>query len=194
MADLIPLFSKPVYVANNSNLKFDISAVEWIQNYTNFTSKNRNILPSIADANTIGHLQQAIADFFYGVLGVQQSTEIYITESWLNKNLPGEHHHRHWHPNSIISAVVCLSATEDTGALTFITSAYESIEFETTQANVYNSKSWSIKLKPNDIVLFPSSVEHLVERNSSDTERITLSFNTFVKGNINNLPYTALEL
>ncbi len=194
MADLIPLFCKPVYVNHVPQLNFDISNVEWIQNYTNFTSKSRNILPEIANVETIQLIYQTLSEYFYGLLGVNESTELYITESWLNKNTSGQHHHRHWHPNSIISAVICLSAVEDSGALTFITSAYETMEFEVAHANVYNSKSWSCNLKPNDIVLFPSSVEHLVEKNNSQTERITLSFNTFVKGKINTLPYTSLVI
>jgi uncharacterized protein (TIGR02466 family) len=194
MADLIPLFCKPVYVNHVPQLNFDISNVEWIQNYTNFTSKSRNILPEIANVETIQLIYQTLSEYFYGLLGVNESTELYITESWLNKNTSGQHHHRHWHPNSIISAVICLSAVEDSGALTFITSAYETMEFEVAHANVYNSKSWSCNLKPNDIVLFPSSVEHLVEKNNSQAERITLSFNTFVKGKINTLPYTSLVI
>ena len=39
-------------------------------------------------------------------------------------------------------------------------------------------------LQEGDLVLFPSHLSHLVPSNLSDEERISLSFNTWVKGSL----------
>ena len=36
------------------------------------------------------------------------------------------------------------------------------------------------------IVIFPSSLTHMVEQTISDDTRVSLAFNTFLKGNIGN--------
>lgn len=194
MPEVVPLFSKPVFLYNIDNLKFDLTQVEWIENYGNFTSKSKDVIPTITTKDVEGKILECLYEYFYNIQGVKSTTQIYITESWLNKTEPGQYHHRHWHPNSIISGVICISNEGNSGALTFITSNYDTLEFETSHANVYNSKSWSYTPKTNDIILFPSSVEHLVEKNISEHSRITLSFNTFVSGKINSLPFTSLQL
>lgn len=194
MPEVVPLFSKPVFLYNIENLKFDLTQVEWIENYGNFTSKSKDVISTITTKDVEEKILECLYEYFYNIQGVKSTTQIFITESWLNKTEPGQYHHRHWHPNSIISGVICISNEGNSGALTFITSNYDTLEFETSHANVYNSKSWSYTPKTNDIILFPSSVEHLVEKNISEHSRITLSFNTFVSGKINSLPFTSLQL
>jgi uncharacterized protein (TIGR02466 family) len=123
-----------------------------------------------------------------------QQTEIYITESWLNKTEKGQSHHRHWHPNSVISGVVYLAGDPESGHLRFITSQYNTLEFEIAETNIYNAKSWASPGIPGSIILFPSNLEHLVDEYQGDIPRISMSFNTFVKGKINNLPLTRLSV
>ncbi len=120
--------------------------------------------------------------------------EIYITESWMNKTEKGQSHHRHWHPNSILSGIVSISTEAAGGATIFITSGYDTIEYDIIEPNLYNSKRWGINLNSGDMLIFPSAVEHLVEEYQGDTPRITLSFNTFVKGFVNKSPLTRLKI
>ena len=108
----------------------------------------------------------------------------YVTESWFNKTEKGQSHHRHWHPNSILSGVVTLSGDADSGHLKLITSQYDTLEFQVVDASIYNSKSWTFQSTAGNIIIFPSNVEHLVEPYHGSEPRITLSFNTFVKGKI----------
>jgi len=39
-------------------------------------------------------------------------------------------------------------------------------------------------LKKGELILFPSNIQHSVPVNQSDEERISLSFNTWIKGNM----------
>jgi uncharacterized protein (TIGR02466 family) len=192
--ELIPLFSKPIFKTQLRNFNVDISEIKWAKNYQNWISESQDILNHPAFKNIAEEICSIVADYFYGVMSASPNTEIYITESWLNKTEKGQNHHRHWHPNSIISGVVNLAGDPSSGHLKLITSQYETIEYEVINPNLYNSKSWSFESIPGNFVLFPSNVEHLVEEYLGDEPRISLSFNTFVKGTINSLPLTRLKI
>jgi hypothetical protein len=45
-------------------------------------------------------------------------------------------------------------------------------------------KAWWFEVGTGDLVLFPSSLTHMVETVKGDQTRISLSFNTFPVGNI----------
>jgi hypothetical protein len=80
------------------------------------------------------------------------------------------------------------------GNTSFITSQYDTLEFDITEANLYNSKSWSVDPAVGTMLIFPSSVEHLVQPYDGDEPRISLSFNTFVRGKLNQQTLTRLEV
>lgn len=193
--ELIPLFSKPIFrsIINVDNI--DLSNIKWARNYQNWISESQDILSKDEFKDLALAVGSKVAEYFYGIMSVSMDTEIYITESWLNKTEKNQSHHRHWHPNSILSGVVNLSGSADAGGyLKLITSSYDTLEFEINQANLYNSKSWSFSPEKGSVIIFPSNVEHLVEPYTGDEPRITLSFNTFVKGKINGLPLTRLTV
>jgi hypothetical protein len=50
--------------------------------------------------------------------------------------------------------------------------------------NLWNSESWWFEVGTGDLVLFPSSLTHMVETVQGTDTRISLSFNTFPVGNI----------
>ena len=43
-----------------------------------------------------------------------------------------------------------------------------------------NSETFMLPCKPGDLILFPSSLRHSVPINTTNKNRISLSFNTFV--------------
>jgi hypothetical protein len=51
----------------------------------------------------------------------------------------------------------------------------------------FNSQTWSYGVETGDIVLFPSQLVHNVEQvkeHTDRTQRVSLSFNTFLKGRL----------
>ena len=52
--------------------------------------------------------------------------------------------------------------------------------------NIFNSFAWWIPVKENDLILFPSDLEHGVDTVTLDHTRISLAFNVFVKGEFGN--------
>ena len=190
---LVPLFSRPVF-KTGIDISLDLSNVNWIENYTNSISTNQQIL----ETPEFSQVKEAIMDrlnaYFYNVISASKDCEIYITESWVNKTDKGQSHHRHWHPNSVLSGILSLATDNKGGATVFITSAFDTIEYDIIESNLYNSKRWGINLVPGEMLIFPSAVEHLVEEYQGDTPRITLSFNTFLRGTINKHPLTKLKI
>ena len=91
-------------------------------------------------------------------------------------------HHSHNHPNSIISGVFYIDVEDDR------------IEFERPQSNqfvlppkdynMYNSGSWWLGVEEKSLLLFPSTLVHSVPQIHHSKTRISLAFNTFIRGYI----------
>ena len=129
--------------------------------------------------------EQQLKIYVKEVINPKEELDFYITQSWLNITKPGEFHHEHSHQNSIISGVFYISTEED-DKITFSdvnAKLKEFISFEKEEFNIWNSSSWFFPVNNNELVLFPSWLNHKVDRNEkATTDRISLSFNTFVKG------------
>jgi uncharacterized protein (TIGR02466 family) len=192
--ELIPLFSKPLYTGYVDIGNIDLNNVNWIQNNFNWTSEDMNVLDKEEFKALREKIMFYVFDFFYGFMRVDLQTKIDITESWLNKTEKGQMHHRHWHPNSILSGVVFLATEGDTGKLRLVNSQYNTFEFDTVEPSLYNATTWAVKPEVGKIALFPSGLEHMVDTYEGDTPRISLAFNTFIKGTVNTKPLTKLEI
>ena len=79
---------------------------------------------------------------------------------------------------------------DEDASITFFSSnpsrRYGSVSFDLPlrEYNLWNSTAWHYKVQTNQIIYFPSTLEHEVGINQSDTDRISLSFNVFFKGTI----------
>lgn len=107
--------------------------------------------------------------------------------SWFNINKPGSHHHRHYHPNSIISGVVFVTNPENSGLLTFNSPHQRDIVLSQKKGSVGTNFADGIFIpdqRQGCIALFPSWLEHAVSVNMSNDDRLTIAFNVFVKGHI----------
>jgi uncharacterized protein (TIGR02466 family) len=189
-----PLFSQPLYEGRIDIDSVNLDNIVWAENYNNFISTSTDVLEMPEFSILKEQVMLSLQDYFYDVLSVKKQTEIYITESWLNKSIRDQMHHRHWHPNSVYSGIVILQADKDTGLLNFITGQYQTLEYEIETPNLFNAKSMTFCPDPGTILIFPSNLEHLVTVNASDLPRISLSFNTFIRGIVNNQSMTQLKV
>ena len=158
------------------------------KNVSNFTSNNSDIfngkLKKIKQ-----FCEQQIKTYVKEVINPKEELDFYITQSWLNTTKPGEYHHKHSHSNSIISGVFYISTEED-DKIYFedpnIT-VNDLISFERKEFNLWNATNWCFPSITNELMLFPSWLNHMVLPNpKATTNRISLSFNTFVSGIIGN--------
>ncbi len=139
-------------------------------------------------------IQNSINEYFQEIYSTS-TAEIYITQSWVNHTNAGENHHRHKHHNSLISGVFYLKADLNRDRLYFHQPRKDWFRIEPTQYNVYNSETWWLPVGQNDLFLFPSYLEHYVDVVPGGETRISLAFNTFIKGSIGSEEYlTELKL
>jgi uncharacterized protein (TIGR02466 family) len=191
---LWPLFSKPIFKTYVDLESLDLSNVKWAQNYNNWISDNQRIIEQPEFEKIAEQVYHNVCEYFYGVMRASNDVEIYITESWLNKTEKGQVHHRHWHPNSILSGIVYLQGDPTSGRTSFITSQFDTLEYTIEESNLYNSRTWSVDPEVGSMLVFPSNVEHLVEEYLGEEPRITMSFNTFIRGDINKDPLLQLSI
>lgn len=153
-------------------------------NTGNTTSLNNKVLANNKLANIRKFLQDSLDQYFAEVYAPKYPVSLEITQSWLNYTKPGQYHHKHAHPNSFISGVFYVQANKVSDKIFFYNDEYTQLQLPTDNYNTYNSKSWWFEVNTCDLVLFPSSLTHMVETVKGDDERISLSFNTFLKGYI----------
>ena len=133
--------------------------------------------------------EQHIKIYVEQIIKPKEKLDFYITQSWINVTKPGEFHHEHHHSNSIISGVFYISTEED-DRIEFgdhVGIVKHRLKITPKEFNLWNSTSWYFPVKNNELILFPSYLSHKVEPNEkATTDRISISFNTFVRGALGN--------
>jgi uncharacterized protein (TIGR02466 family) len=110
--------------------------------------------------------------------------DVYITQSWANYTEPNQWHHKHSHPNSFISGVFYVNAIKNEDMIKFYKDLPPLFQINHKQANNYNSHDVAVLVETGDLVLFPSNFTHNVPPTTSKETRISISFNTFIRGNL----------
>jgi uncharacterized protein (TIGR02466 family) len=154
------------------------------RNVGNVTSNNNYILnePEMVDLKKV--ITSFINDYVKRVYKPKFSAEAFITQSWLNYTKKGEFHHKHEHPNSFISGVLYIHTDSSKDKITFYRSGYKQLQLATDTFDIYNSDSWWFNVKTGNVVMFPSSLTHNVENVTANETRISLAFNSFIKGTL----------
>jgi len=161
-----------------------IKGQETRPNMGNMTSVNNTLLRHKQMTKLRDFIETSLADYFTTVYNPKHKVDLKITQSWSNYTEPGQWHHKHEHPNSFVSGVFYPQANRETDKIYFYRSGFQQIKFPPENWNVYNSESWWFEVGTGDLILFPSSLTHMVETVQGDQTRISLSFNTFPVGNI----------
>lgn len=153
-------------------------------NMGNTTSADRFILRKEELSGLRSFIQTSINTYFEEIIAPSKEASLYITQSWVNYSEPGQWHHSHEHPNSILSGVFYVQSDNEKDRIYFENNSYQQIQFPTEKYNLYNSKTWWIEAKQGRLVIFPSSLRHSVSAVTADKTRVSLSFNTFANGMI----------
>ena len=188
------IFPTPVYISKldreltKKELSFvDKSKLDHYKNDGNITSNDNYILNQKVFGSLKEDLYLRVQDYFNKVLSTTDAVTPYITQSWLNYTETNQYHHKHEHPNSLVSGVFYVNCHEEFDKIKFFKKdAYQTIKPEIKDWNLYNSETWWFTVKTGDIILFPSSLTHMVETKEGDNTRISLAFNVFIKGTIGN--------
>ena len=111
--------------------------------------------------------------------------DIEITDMWGNILKPGETHPPHTHSNNFLSGVFYLNSDAKTGIIFQDPrpAADVLVPRKKTKTNE-NSNLLSYTSNTNRLILFPSWLLHWVPTNESNRNRISISFNVQIKGQV----------
>lgn len=164
-------------------------------NMGNTTSTDNTILKSKELTQLRDFIETSVADYFATVYNAKHNVDLKVTQSWANYTNPGQYHHKHAHPNSFVSGVFYIRADKAKDKIYFYRDGYEQIKFPPREWNVWNSESWWFEVGTGDLVLFPSSLTHMVQTVETEQTRISLAFNTFPVGQVGDeMDLTGLQL
>ena len=138
-----------------------------------FDLKNENLKNFIEEISK--NIGSAIKDMGWDL----ETQVVKITSMWSIINNKDAFNEKHHHGNSALSAAYYVKAEQNAGDIVF---------FDPRQANVFhhpaskevnsvNAQIQSVTPKPGTLVLFPSYLEHKVNSNLSNEDRIVISFN-----------------
>jgi len=188
--DIIDFIKNQSWTKNHAD-----SEIEELKKIRNSRSNDTYILENAIMSNIKQIIELNVNEYAKGVLGYKD-VDFYITQSWCNKNELNERHHKHNHPNSIISGVFYIRCDSDSPSIRF----FKYFDLNRTidiNKNVteYNQEIIPFYPEVGDLLIFPSSLSHDVVANTSSTPRISISFNTFIHGTLGNgISLTELEL
>ena len=156
-------------------------------NQGNINTKDNYILNKKEFKNIKKFLDKHCKNYLDTVICPKNNIEIYITQSWLNYTESNQYHHKHEHPNSVISGVLYFDSDIKNDKILFSHSrGYQQIspEIDKEKFNLWNSGTWFFPVETGNLFMFPSSTTHQVETKKGNNTRISLAFNTFYKGTV----------
>ena len=196
---VLELFPTPVYVAN---LPPELSEViPFLDKQTpnsgsdeaNYGERSANsyILNEPECTNMKSEVLSHVKEYSENVL-LYEYDSYELSQSWVSRKQPGQHHTMHTHPNSLISGVFYYGQpSPETPAIKFhkMTGGFNVSYIQPrTKADKRSSKfAWNefaIEFTPGMLLLFPSYLFHSVPINKSDTVRSSLAFNVVPKSNL----------
>ena len=127
---------------------------------------------------------------------LKSSYSLSVGELWFNIRGKGHYNTPPQHVHSDFSAVYYVKATDDAGDLEIETPdlRQEMKRFywsnrDNFEYNAHNSLKYVVTPKPGRLVVVPSHMRHMVERNETDEDRISLAFDMLLHTvNINDVP------
>ena len=168
-----------------TDLKVDLK-----QNYTEIESgkevgfnlyQGRDNLQNLESFKPFTEFVKNICGGIFNQEGYEKQ-EIEVTQMWANLQVDGGVHPPHTPANSLLSGVYYLRATDDTAGTQFFDPRAQAkvLKPRRANANMENSGVWQVPSATGTGVIFPSWLQHWVPSNTD--ERITLSWNTIVRG------------
>ena len=162
-----------------------------VENVKNFIGRNSYILEVPELSNLKKFFENSLNEFFYTLHGgYDDSVSMYITQSWLNYTKPNQAHHIHAHKNSIISGVFYFNADINFDLINLYTKNFlqdDHININPKEVNAYNTECVSLLAETGRLYLFNSKIPHDVPSTKNNATRISLAFNSFVRGKIGDI-------
>ena len=187
---LTNLFPSPVHIFDTDGFdEFKNNLIDYSYKLREEDSKGFNISNrhgwqsrgfDLTDMNDLLHgtILQGLSSF----PSIKNSTEMRAS-AWININSPGAYNIPHSHPNSHLSGIMWIKVPKDSGNIVFDNpsghQAYTEINSYTQEFKDQFFIHHCYWLPPIEgrMIIFPSHLQHGVNENNSNDDRISISFN-----------------
>ena len=151
-------------------------------NIKGWHSKDFN-MQEIEPKNFIKFILPAIEQVITDMNWEKQKQSININNMWAIINTGGSANLRHQHGNSTISGAYYVRAPKNSGDIVFYDPRPAPVYTypKALNPNLLNAQVNGISPKEGALVLFPSYLDHSVNENLSNEERIVISFNITIQ-------------
>ena len=185
------LFPTPVYLVNLSTIReYEYKeselyqSIKRVDNVGNVSSEDKQILNMKCFSRVKFEIDRHLKNYYEIIHSPVDTIDPYVTLSWLNWTKDNQFHHYHAHPNSLVSGVFYIEC-EQTDSIVFELGTYKRILIDSDRTDRFNTHKYTLPVQKHDLILFPSELIHAVEeKQQNGKERISLSFNSFVRGTL----------
>lgn len=163
----------------------DTAGIEWsAKNYrngfTSYASANQmhKVSPTFAELEL--HIRKHVAKYISSLKLNIKPSQLSMTTCWVNIMGPNSAHSMHIHPQSVISGTYYVQMPKNCSAIKFEDPRY--LQFMARPpVHINADKKYqthiSIPAKSGEMVLFESWIKHEVPINTTQNQRISISFN-----------------
>ena len=127
-------------------------------------------------------LKKFLTNFLAEFPPIKKSVRLFVS-AWVNINPPEAFNMKHNHPTSDLSGVLWIKSQKDCGNIIFDSprsfATHQEIECYNEDFKENNNYFHSFSFNPiaGRLIVFPSHLEHHVDFNESEEDRISVSFN-----------------
>lgn len=183
-----PLFATPVAKTNINLDPNDVLRMRMYHLDTNHqgfeVSGSDSIISDLGLSSLEYQFNEVLKDYKTNVIGLPESIDVVITTSWLINSVPGTKSEIHFHENSFLSGVLALDCIDDY-PIQFKRRNYASglisVIFEHIDPALETN---AVPISSGELMLFPSTLLHGTEVNTTQSIPLFLVFNTFISGSI----------
>jgi len=141
-----------------------------------------NLEEDIVFQNILIDIKNCVLKFAYE-FGVE-NCELIFKNGWINLSLPGDYQEYHIHGENHFSVVYYIKTSPNCGNLVFKSHSSDKDDMFPIPLSFYtlpNYKTYAVKPLENNLIIFRSNLLHMVEKNRSDSDRVSISCNFYLK-------------
>ena len=131
----------------------------------------------------VSTLKHEVTRYFISNNIFKEGTRVKFSNVWCNINKKGDYNTAHLHPGCNLSGCMWIKTAKDCGKIVFDNpQAFNEMlmmkSYSDEYINFYNNVTdYYLIPKEGNVIIFPSYLQHKVEENQSNTDRISVSFN-----------------
>ena len=184
----IPLYISSIDVDDETIIHLKREELQRLPIDNGDTSVNKYILSQNRYQSICDEIMRHVEIYVRDELFVNPKIKFKFTNSWIMRHKRGDYSHKHNHNNSVLSGIVYLDVSSESGDIhfersqTYVNLFPPTTDLEFTEHNSINAKEIIITPTVGQILIFPSHLEHSVKISKSDNYRYCLVFNLFPYG------------